>query len=609
MNSSSKKSKKILLLDDIEKFEKNIQNEKFDKVIAFDLNTSKILKKLEIKHILSESFLDENDFSEIQKKSYEFSEWFLIKEISKNLLYENVNLGSLFYIELYVFLIPILKKIREIQNIIKEFPDCLFLSSKSLKTILLNFKIACEEFGDEANDETFFYDKINVENKYFKISISRKYYFKIKNLSDKFMSYLIGGENQNDTNVFLIEFDTIRYKSLIENFSKNNISVGYFGIRRPAIWNFSSFFTIKNNNVYIANHFDLDKEIFDKTMLKMKESLEEFFEQKDFAKNFQFFNESVGDIIKPIIQRLFFRRLPEFMKNIDFAKQNLIKYSPKCIMVLSESGTTEQIVIQLSKKLNISVILLQHGMFNDNPEAHVYNQFSGSILKNSDKFLVWGNALRKYSEQHNLGKNNVHVLGSTVHDSFFEPHSKKNEHLLIISQGPAIKLHVKDYTKNANESYEKIIREICKISKIHNKKLVIKLHPHEKDNDEENITKKIYSNVKVIKKGDATNLIKSCSAVISLGTSISTAILEAHILKKPVIRIPYGDWFGQPDYLRKPSCLYVDINELDGILSRLEKDHEFYQSVLNIGENFLEDYLKFPKTASSQISQFIAKNF
>ena len=610
MNSSSKKSKKILLLDNTKKILENIQSEKFDRIIVFDLNTSKTLEKLKIKHILSESFLEENDFNEIQKKSYEFSEWFLIKEISKNIFYENVNLGSLSYIELYVFLIPILKKIREIQKIIKEFPDCLFVSSKSLKIILSNFKIISEEFEDESNDESFFYDKINVENKYFKFLIPRKYYFQIKNLNDKFMSYLITNKIQSDTNVFLIEFDTIRYKSLIENFSKKNILTGYFGIRRPPIWNFRSFSIIKNSNVYIANHFDFNKNVFDETLLKTKKSLEEIFNDDNFSKNFQFFNELVGDIIKPIIQKLFFRRLSEFIKNIDFAKQNLTKYSPKCIMVLSESGATEQIVIQLAKKLNIPVILLQHGLFNDNPDAHVYNQFSGAVLKNCDEFFVWGNALQKYAERYNLEKNRVHVLGSTIHDSFFDLNSKKNEHLLIISQGPAIKLHVKDYTKNANKSYEKIIKGICEIAKIQNKKLVIKLHPHEKDNNEENISKKIYSNVKVIKKGgDATNLIKSCSAVISLGTSISTAILEAHILKKPVIRIPYGDWFGQPDYLQKPSGLYADINELDKILLRLEKDHEFYQSVLNIGESFLEDCLKFPKTASIQMSQFISKNF
>ena len=108
MKITSNKNKKILLLDNKTGI-KNIKNQNFDKIIVFDFEISRELRKLNIEHVLSESFISEDDFKKIQKKSYDFSQWFLDKEISNYLSYENVNLGSLFYIELYVFLIPILK--------------------------------------------------------------------------------------------------------------------------------------------------------------------------------------------------------------------------------------------------------------------------------------------------------------------------------------------------------------------------------------------------------------------------------------------------------------------------------------------------------------------
>ena len=51
--------------------------------------------------------------------------------------------------------------------------------------------------------------------------------------------------------------------------------------------------------------------------------------------------------------------------------------------------------------------------------------------------------------------------------------------------------------------------------------------------------------------------------MISLGTSLSNVILDAHILKKPVIRIPFAEWMGSPDQFRKSSCFNIPVEELN----------------------------------------------
>ena len=57
--------------------------------------------------------------------------------------------------------------------------------------------------------------------------------------------------------------------------------------------------------------------------------------------------------------------------------------------------------------------------------------------------------------------------------------------------------------------------------------------------------------------------------MISISTSNSNVILDSHILQKPVIRIPFGEWHGPRDQLRQPSCHNIKLDEFESILKQL----------------------------------------
>ena len=94
---------------------------------------------------------------------------------------------------------------------------------------------------------------------------------------------------------------------------------------------------------------------------------------------------------------------------------------------------------------------------------------------------------------------------------------------------------------------------------MNNKKLIIKLHTYEDDNGEIEIAKEIDPTIQVIKSGEILPLINSSNFMISLGTSPSNVILDAHILKTPVIRIPFAEWNGPQDQLRESSCFNIPL--------------------------------------------------
>jgi len=74
--------KQILLLFNENKNLENIDFKEFQFIVAFDEETSDILTRKNIEHIISERFLTEDDFEFIQMKSYEFAKWFEIDKIS-----------------------------------------------------------------------------------------------------------------------------------------------------------------------------------------------------------------------------------------------------------------------------------------------------------------------------------------------------------------------------------------------------------------------------------------------------------------------------------------------------------------------------------------------
>ena len=51
----------------------------------------------------------------------------------------------------------------------------------------------------------------------------------------------------------------------------------------------------------------------------------------------------------------------------------ILEKNPSVIMVLSENGITEQILLKLAKKFLIKTVLLQHGSMLDSNEAISYN--------------------------------------------------------------------------------------------------------------------------------------------------------------------------------------------------------------------------------------------
>ena len=603
-----------VLLDDIIKIKNDISN---IQIFTFDYISHKLLIKNNITHEISETFLSESYLDLIQEKSYQFAEWYKIPEINNYQNFENIDLGSLFKIEFFVFLLPFLKKIFEIKNIINSYEDSIIYSPNSLFSICFKFNKNIKLINEnEKNHNDFHYDVIKFENNFFNIEISQKTYKKLKNFMDYFFN-LFFKSKKNNPDILLVEFNTILYKELFFAIKKFSLNSVFYGLRRPPIWNLDSFSifrnskckipssTIKKNNSdsNVNQNVCLVNENFSKLIDNHDKDLENFFKLNDF---------SFWSILKPFLKKLFQKYVFESVENITISKKMLTKVQPKHILLLSESGKTEQIILKLSKQFGIDSSILQHGLGHDNKKGHIYNKFTGTIVNDADHYFIWGDSQYRYAEEYDLSLKKIIKIGSIAHDQtfkIFNMNDNKNinqDSILLATQGP-LHMHVKDYTVQANTDYENIIRTICKITKQNNKKLIIKLHPYEDDNGESEIAKEIDPTIEVIKNGEIIPLINSSNFMISLGTSLSNVILDAHILKKPVIRIPFAEWMGSPDQFRKSSCFNIPVEEFDSILKKLFTNKKFKNELIEQGQKFVNDCLDNKGISAENIAEYFKK--
>lgn len=613
----STSSKNILLFDSslsIEKL-KTLMTERTFLIISFNYESHKLLQHNNIEHEISDNFINEKDLSEIQKTSYDFTKWCNDTQISHILDYDGINLGNLFLGEFRLFLVPFLKKFLEINKIHKKFPDENYFVTTELFPFISFYgtkveKIVTSNTINEKNTHTVKYG-FNLYKKHFDITIPEKYFKKLKIFSEIFISKFFSGEiNLNKKTVLLLDFSPIRFKHFFLNIPTSNLNVVLYNRRLPPVWNYDSYSIIKNSNCIIPNVYALmdknSKEILQKNLSIVNSQINELWNHNSYFEDFFKLNGlSFWNLLKPYFQHLFDQKISEYIYEIELTKKLFKKYQFSSILVFSEMSPNEQIVINVAKKFNIKIALIQHGLYEETPEALEYNKI-GVLPTISDKFLVWGEILKKYSIDCGIKDEQIEIIGNPAYDDFFIQTKKSdltNSFILLTTTNPQFDT-ISDLMFDSYLQREKAIEQICSVVTKLKKKLVIKLHPNPNEIDITNFVHAINPEITVIKFGNVLDLIKNCEIFITL--NISTTILEAQISKKPTISLFVTErGFGRSELFKSGSCISVSINDFENIFTKLINDIDFRNNTIHKGQIFSNSYLSNQGTSSKKLINFL----
>lgn len=593
-------------LDDLKTVLKN------QKIITFDMESHELLTKNNIEHETSDNY-SQNKFDDIQKLSYKFSKWYENPQIAKEITYENINLGKLFYVEFHYFLVPLLKKFYELLIIVNKYENSNFIASPLIHKLVFCLKVDKNKIMGKDYLPSFLYDsfKIKITNS-ISINLSAENYMKLKNILEKIVSSLFKPKiTKNRKSVLLVEFDPIKYNKFL-HLSKSRLHLTLLNRRRPTIWNIKSFFVIQQSKCGIVTQHN----VLDNTLLThIKQQISSFktkystlivSNEEFFTKFFTINNISCWPVLKPFFTALAERRMINAISEIEIIKQILEKYRFDSILVWSENGFNEQIVIGLAKKKKIPVIMLQHGLYYDSPEALEFNQFAGVLPTTTDIIACWGENFKKSLERWGYDSEKIKVIGNPAYDDVFSKKltSNNKKKFVILATSSPTKNIVSDLSIETRTHYINCITKICKILTSLNKNLVVKLHPFSEELDVTNIIKTINPKVPLIKKGNIFKLLKLSEFIIVI--DISTVIIEAQILEKPVISFSVKNYNRcNSEVFISNSVIKTDLNNFETTLHKFLTDPNMKKIQINKANEFLADYLSNQGNASQKLIEFL----
>jgi len=232
-------------------------------VYAIEYSTHNQLLKNNIPHKISEKLLELEDRKLIDEYVIKATtNWYKIDSIKNSLIYDSVSLGYLLEQELFFYFYNfynkaiICKKIIETQK--PQQVVCHTEVNDFIKQIC-NANNIDVIIKNKSSSKSLEFDQIHIKYNFFKIpislKISRKNFFKLKNIFEKFV-FSIFNLNANPTktgSILLTEFNPVQYDLLINELSKLDTNVILLNQRRSAVWNYQSFKIMKNSKCKIID--------------------------------------------------------------------------------------------------------------------------------------------------------------------------------------------------------------------------------------------------------------------------------------------------------------------------------------------------------------------
>ena len=615
---------KIILVDSTSNFE-NIKNffkkENNLSIISFDYKSHKKLENGNIPHQISDDYITDLQCKTIQDYVYKFTYWYFEKDFSKFLEYREINLGRLFQDELLNFFVRFLKKFKEIEIIFASNQNKEFLAENELFDIIqfftnstLNLQKSTKKFHSFPHEEMRVNLKIAGYEK--SLFLSRDRYLKLKKLSDFLINNMFNPKitDNTKTKILFAEYNTERYKELFLKSKKFNAEIFFYGKRRPAFWNGSTLKTIRNSKCkIITNHLIYDNVAKHEEKLgikKMQTQLSELWKKNSSLEKFFTFGDfEVFTLIKPVLVELIENRLSHTIHEIELVNRMFQKIRFDFSVIINELGFSEQIISCLSKTYKVKCIHMQEGFHWDTIAAHANLTSQGAYLHDADTLAVWGDIDRSISiENGGIPSNKVKIIGAPRYDNLFNSETKKQDYILLASSGDPQPEEVNGIRINKIEEYLTDILQISKIVRELDEEVFIKLHPSPTQlMDLVELGKKIDPKITIVSHGEITSLLPSAKLVISIG--MSSAIIEALILKKPVIFIPGIDYnWGDPSIINEKGCLISSIEELKNDLKGVLNNTKLYAEQQNSSRKYLSKLISHHGNASDEFYKYL-KNY
>lgn len=581
------------------------------KFISFDIVAHNRLQNLGIKHNLIEDYFSNEDKSIIDEKTINICyKWYKQKSIAKFLEYDDVNLGWLLEIELFSYVIQAIKKFVGIINLLQKENPCEIHSSNFLLSMVnqvnQNNDIKLKTISITSKSLLYFDNieiPVNIGGKLIPFRVSRKSAIKLKKIVENFTNIFFNFKTDlsklhNRENLLFLDFNPILYEEMLKEFSETNFNILLLNERRPAIWNFSSFKLLKKLNCKIISLQDFkDNETTNKIKIeqnKFQNQLKDIFSNEEHFKNyFTIMGFSFWSAIKEDFISFCNNRFSEAIQRLILSKKLFSNLKINSIIVMYNTGVEEKAILSQSNKKNIPGILLQHGYLPRSTFNQKYLDTAPIIPNLGLSSGVWGNFTKSLLEDLGVSENNIQVVGSPRHDTFFKAKKYQNNNdTILFTESFANEVDFVSFDSKNDLKNEEIIGEMLSfINDLQEYKLIVKLHPgkHVLPYSLKPLVQSIDPTIPIYQSKNILDLLKNCKLVIA--SEMTTVIIEAMILK-----IPTMVYFSHPKYSvdepifkNKASIRVETFEQFKSEIDKLLNDLDYRNMIIANGTNFINE--------------------
>ena len=354
-------------------------------IITFDYCSHVSLQEKNIQHMISESYGDNTIVEKLQHVCYSFLKWYELELIKNNLQFHDVIIPKLFTDQLWPSIVKIVKKFSEVRKIYERYPNSKYYATGDLLEIIKIFTSSCLKFVFDIPEKLYFDEielGIRLGRKELTFSMSKTSYYRIKRVGETLLQLFVGHTVRQEKTELLIEFNTKNFESFLLEGKTQNKNILFYCRRRPAIWDFKSFMIIKRSNcALIVPHKLHHKNFFSEIDISYKQLVKQLsFVLQNDEQLYNFFRIdeiSIWSVIKPKIKSLLENSMKDVIYEILLVRKMFETYRINSVLVISEAGLTEQIVIKQAKHFGVKVFHLQEGLYFDTTEAYENERLQG----------------------------------------------------------------------------------------------------------------------------------------------------------------------------------------------------------------------------------------
>ena len=269
INGKKNKTEKSIVL-----FDKSIAVEEIklilkdtnSSIISLDFESFELLQKNNIDQKTYDEFLTTDEMSNIQKLSYELSDWYSNEQLANEIMYNDVNLGSILQSELINILVNFIKNFYVIYKITQKYSDFEFFCSKNTSKFLHKFSIKHYLLKSLKIDDSLPLDSLNTnidlkfKNLNLKFKIGTKKINSLKTITENISNFLIKPKLKKNSNFFLFsEINTKKFSYLLQKMPDFDETYVIYNRRQPSIRDKESYSLFKNSNAVIENEKTLNR--------------------------------------------------------------------------------------------------------------------------------------------------------------------------------------------------------------------------------------------------------------------------------------------------------------------------------------------------------------